>query len=347
MGFKRNNLNLIMTNKNDTKDFKAVENYFNQKELIYEKVGSSWLLDSIYLFVISPISLIGFILNICCFFVLLPKLKIKQTKLYKYLRIYSLNSSLICFLHVFLFISFSPRYFDIAFEYVARFYRCKVLGYFCVCLYLFGNMLDILIALDRISIYLNGKLDKFNQMKPYTKCFCLFIICMLTNLPILLSITVYINDDLTDLNKSIYLNCIQTDFMRTKFGMILNLALIFTRDILTLIFELSCFGLLFYYYKYATIQFKKYYVSQARSVSMNLSKLKKKNYRGRKLLLMSIYFSIISIVLHTIFLITTFIALFLQVEDSIRFAFIILTLVVSIILKHFLNVFILYKFNFN
>ena len=76
-----------MTNKNDKYDFNGVVNYSNQKELIYEKVGSSWLLDSIYLFVISPISLIGFILNICCLLVLLPKLKIKQTKLYKYLRI--------------------------------------------------------------------------------------------------------------------------------------------------------------------------------------------------------------------------------------------------------------------
>jgi hypothetical protein len=336
-----------MSNKIDIVNFTNSEVLFIPKGFLYQKIDSSWQMDSIYLFVISPMSLIGFILNICCFFILLPKNKIKQARLYKYLRIYSFNSSVICFINAFIFFSFSPKYFKYTFEYLVRFYRCKIIGYFSICLYIFGNILDVLIALDRLSIYLNKKMDKFNEIKPYKKCVLLFLICLILNLPLLLSITVSINQDLINLStqNSIYLNCIQTNFSKTKCGFIINLAFIFVRDIITFLIELTCVCLLFYYYKYATIQFDKYYIAQTRSFTMNLSRLKKKTYQGRNLLLMSIYSSSISTVMHTIFLVTTFTAAFLKIENSIQDEIIILIFILSIILKHVFNVLIFLKFN--
>jgi hypothetical protein len=308
-----------------------------------QKVDFTMSIDSIYSFFVSTISFIGFILNTYCFFALLPKLKIKQTNIYKYLRVYSFNSSLICFINaIIFFFSFSSKYlFEHAFEYLTRFYQCK---YFCVCLYIFGNFLDIFISLDRLSIYLNRKLDKLNQIKPYRKCIFLFIISILTNLPILLSVTAPIIQDQTTMsNNSIYLNFIQTNFIKAKFAIIISLAFIFIRDIITLILQISCVFSLLYYYKYSTIQFDKYYVVQTRSLTMDLSRIKKKNYRGRNLLLMSIYSLIVSMVMHAIFLSIVFTVAFLKDADLIQDM--ILILIFLIISKHFLNVLILFKFN--
>ena len=60
------NINEIITNQTDI-------------SLFNERIGSTWLLDSIYLFIITPIGFIGGILNLFSLFIM-NKIKIKRTK---------------------------------------------------------------------------------------------------------------------------------------------------------------------------------------------------------------------------------------------------------------------------
>ena len=46
-------------------------------ELLYERMGSSWILDSVYLLVTTPIGFIGGILNLLSLFIIY-KIKIHQ-----------------------------------------------------------------------------------------------------------------------------------------------------------------------------------------------------------------------------------------------------------------------------
>ena len=107
-------------------------------------------LDAISLFIISPIGFIGFILNLFCL-IILSKIKISNTNLYIYLKIYSLNSALIGLVLSFSFVGYSPRFFPYFANYYAQLYRCKIYNAIGCSLYSFGNLMDILIAIERLD----------------------------------------------------------------------------------------------------------------------------------------------------------------------------------------------------
>lgn len=93
-------------------------NNLQLNENFYIKYGSTWTIDSIYLFIISPIGFIGFILNILSLIVIF---KINDNSaLYKYLKVYCLISIVICFLAIFTFYVYSPRYIGLYLDAFAR-----------------------------------------------------------------------------------------------------------------------------------------------------------------------------------------------------------------------------------
>ena len=138
---------------------------FEVTESFLLKIGSTWTLDSFYLFVIGPFGLVGFVLNLICFAVLC-QIQIAQTKLYKYLRVYSINSSLMCLILSFSFFGFSPRYFGFFREPIGIWFRCQVFAYGFFSVYLFNNLLDILIVLLRLAIFM-PKLKFLEETRPY------------------------------------------------------------------------------------------------------------------------------------------------------------------------------------
>jgi hypothetical protein len=311
-------------------------------EELFLRLGSTWIIDSIYLFVIPPFSIIGFFLNLSFLFALDSFVGSDKAKLYKYLMVYSFNSSILCLLHVFTFLTLSPRYFQHSFLYFTKFYRCKILSYFSICLCLFGNILDIMIALDRLCTFLNERFYDFNSAKPYTKCFAFFILSLIINIPILYSLKIMENDELFNDN-AVYF-CGQTDFARSKIGIIINIILVVFRDILTLIIEIVLTSLsLFYYKKYRLKSIEKYYTIATKSLHVNFKK--KKRSKGKKLLLMSIYLSLMSIVLHLIICTVMFMVASVILEDLQQCAIYILILVISVVAKNVFNVFICFHFN--
>jgi hypothetical protein len=121
-------------------------------DLFFESIGSSWLSDGLF-FLIIPISVIGLTLNLVSL-VILHRVKL-NAQLYTYLKVYTANSCVLCLMAVFLFIPFTPRYLSsLSLSYFARLYRCVILNYVATSLYFFGNILDIVINLDRLSLFI-------------------------------------------------------------------------------------------------------------------------------------------------------------------------------------------------
>lgn len=315
----------------------------SSSEELYLRLGSTWFIDSIYLFIIPVFSFIGFLLNFSCYFAFISYIDVDNSRLHKYLTIYSFNSSILCLIHVFTFLTFSPRYFQHSFWYFTKFYRCKVLAYFSICLCFFGNILDIVIAFDRLSSFLSARINKLNSAKPLKECFLIFIVSLIINIPILFSLKIMGNDELFNPNAVHF--CGQTDFAQSKTGMIVNMILIIFRDILTLIVEtfLTCLSTYCYKkYPFSSPSIK-YYIITTKSLSFHLKENKKPRIR-RRLLLMSIYLSFLSILLH---LIICAVLLMVSVfpRHMLRTAIYILGLIILILIKNSFNVLIFFKFN--
>jgi hypothetical protein len=313
-------------------------------EETYLRLGSTWLIDSIYLFIIPIFSFIGFILNYSCYFAFISYVDLSKAKLYKYLIVYSFNSSLLCLLHAFTFLTFSPRYFQHSFLYYNKFYRCKILAYLSTSLCLFGNLLDILIALDRLSTFLSARLNYLiNLTKPFTKCFLFFIFSLFINIPILYSFRVIENDKLFNENDLLF--CAQTDFARSNTGIVLNLTLISLRDILTLLIEIILACLSTYYYKtYPSSNSSiKNYIITTKSLNFQ-TKLRKTPKIKRQLILISVYLSLLSILFHLIiFTVSFFVSVF--PKHMLKIYIYILSLIILVLIKNSFNVLILFKFN--
>lgn len=306
------------------------------------KAGSSSTIDSFYLFIISPIGFIGFILNLICFIILVCQSRSTNANIIKYLQIYSLNSCILCLLYGFMFITQSPRFFSIiAFSDIGKLYRCKIFGYLSMTLYFFGNMLNILIVFDRLSVFLNEKLYNFNAKRSYTKCIIIFLMCIIINSPILIS---FKNENMINSTNTIDI-CEQTLLADTTHSFVFNLMLYFLRDILTLIVEIMITVLSYYYYANKIKNIHEYHhVILFNSPNYIKITIKDDRKKGNQVLLMTIYLSIVSIVFHLMVSLVIYIGAKIDDKHIIQYAALNLILVSSIGMKHFLNGFIIYKF---
>jgi hypothetical protein len=317
-------------------------------ENFYKKIGSTWIIDSIYLAIISPIGFIGFILNLFCF-AILCKIKIKETKIYEYLKIYSLNSSLICLTFGFFFMSHSPRYFKDFTNYYVKFFVCRLFAYGTISLYFFNNVLDILIILDRISIF-KPKLNVFRLDKPYVLCSIAFVMCFLINLFYYFSIDIASNESYFESNSISY--CEQNEFGKTRHGFILNLLLIVLRDIITLMLEIISSILVIHYYnkyKQMSIQILARNINnQNQSIDHNCVEVNiRKREKRHHLMIMTIILSIFSFVTHIVVAVVFVFLVFIIFENRMIFYSLVVFGSFAMLFKHFITIFIFYYFNAN
>jgi hypothetical protein len=209
-------------------------------ELFLFRIGSTWIIDGIYMFISLPVGMMGFILNIYSFSVLL-KIKIKSTRLYEYLRIYCLNSAVICLISGWGFLAYSPRFFPYFSFSVFKFYRCYVYNFVGTTFYFFGNFLDIFISLDRITIF-NQRAKFINKISLLKLCSSFFLISFLINFPT--SLLFYPRSDAefeqeANLNLNKFTYCGQTSILNSPIGSILTILVVFLRDFVTLMVEIA------------------------------------------------------------------------------------------------------------
>jgi hypothetical protein len=139
-----------------------------------ELLASTLLIEIFSVCVVPFLGIVGIVLNIIALWCLLDD-KFKKVKLYKYLKVYMVNSLLIC-LFCIGFISQSRRFSEIAQQHWALFYSAYIHLPIIFVLYSFAGLIDIMIIIDRISIMSSKSPLFFKRIRPYAVCFVLFLI---------------------------------------------------------------------------------------------------------------------------------------------------------------------------
>jgi hypothetical protein len=307
-------------------------------EQFYIRVGSTISLDTLSIYLLAPVSFIGFVLNlfnIVTLFQINKSQSRRVSNIFKYMQFYSINSALICLSIGFAFIT-SPRYFSPA-QFTSnapRFYRCFVFNYAIPSLYFLANILDILMLLDRLTIFFI-RLKIIKKLWPYFTCIVLTFVCFLIDFPTLFSYSIA---HFAEFDPRTFIFCNQTVFYKSRVGQALNLVSLSIRDLLTLLMEIFFSIMILYgYKKYSSIQ-------QVSSQSNQTHHHKVK--RGKRLLLMTVLLLATSFVCHLLVTTTFVISIFFSEYRSIYFTVIfVASLFLSI--KHSINFFIFVKFNTN
>jgi hypothetical protein len=285
-----------------------MNNSSNLFENYYIQIGSTWLSDTISVFVLAPLGFITICLNFLSFCSFLRMNKKLETNLTKYFRAYTLTSFIGCLLASLYFLT-SPRYFQFANSFLISFYRCKVSQYI-ITLNFYANSLDCLILFERNACFLD-KMKQFSKINPYIVSLIVFILCNIINSPYLFySFTRDENEYISAMNNLELKNftyCQRNPFFLTIFGHIILILVIIARDIIVLILQI-CFSIasIVYFKEYlrlkrnsmmcntiSTTNENLKYITDVNETSLNRSEL-----FNSKLTKMTIYLVSCSTILH-------------------------------------------------
>ena len=125
--------------------------YINSSEPLENMIrpfGTTWTVYYGTLYGLTPISLIGAIMNIVAYFILCQS-QFQTSIIFKYLRYNVLNSLIISLILATKIITTIYK-FDFTNSYAASFYGNFFFGPFLAIIYLNGNFLEIIITIERI-----------------------------------------------------------------------------------------------------------------------------------------------------------------------------------------------------
>lgn len=312
-------------------------------ETFLERYGSTWLIDSFYLFLITPSAYIGLILNLLNIFIFTKIAHQQTTVLYKYLIVYCINNEVLCLLACISFYVYTSRYLGVKLDYFARICYCVMINWICVTLYFFGNLLDIIISIERLSIFVKN-LKWFTQLNFLIVCLVTFLFSIFVNIPTYLRIYVKTDNEtyndlfkiLDDVNNITFSTCGQGLLYKNYILIGLN---IFIRDIVSLMSEIVLS--IFILKKFREYKSNRSILINNKDQSTNEQKNKDNHV---KLTSMTIYLSLLAIISHTTLCL---VFAFFYVENIIFQSYLALISYSAIFLKHAYSFFIFYYFNNN
>jgi hypothetical protein len=153
---------------------------YNKSDIYYpkdfwlNKFGSYWYQD-VANFGIILLCLIGMILNIISYLVFRGR-EFYSLTIYEYLRVYSLNSALICAIGSTRFIGYSKHFFAFSNSEWATRYFINFFLPVINSLIMYQSLLDILLSFDRIALFANNRFMFYRRLKPKVTCFILLIL---------------------------------------------------------------------------------------------------------------------------------------------------------------------------
>lgn len=315
------------------------------KEIFLLKIGSTWLIDGLYLFLIVPLSCLGTLFNIISLIIFFRS-DLRSIKIFQYFQVYTMNSLIQSGTLIFAFYQ-SPRYlFELSVSYSARFFRCKIVGSYVVALlFFYGNALGILLNLERAS-HFSVRLRRFKNLSPYLACLILLAICSVFNLPTYFMLNVASDEEvaasLLSLEGVLKFQglCTRTQVSLSTLGKAITLFGYSVKGILTLCMDMATnllsIHLLRKYFRSRNLNLTLQQTPQDRQQSrLNSSKVNQ-TY-------MTIYLTACSIFLHVIeFLVDLCFTLFPTSEILITLAFAIYFLIA---IKQLINFFFYAAFN--
>lgn len=330
-------------------------------ELFYQQIGSTWTLDTLFLYLSVPLALIGLILNTLSYLIF-KEIKFQKKQFKIYIKMYTLFSMLICILNVFNSIVSIPRYFDFILTYAASWYRCRISTWFSITLYYYTNVIDCVLLLERISNITNYPLIKsFFKINSYLICFVLFIICNLTNIISYFFVTPRKDETYMEVMKNIdllvnFTYCKREPFFQSTLGRTISVLVIFVRDGVVLIMEigLSISSVILFkkYLKAKSIEFFSIISSMNNNNNCNsnngqlnpqqiFDRVQNYNIRLTK---MTIYLSIYSILIHVV-VAFSYIQVSLDIRNPVLMRTVVLISYSLASIKFISNFFLFYYFN--
>ena len=311
--------------------------------MLLSNLKTSFLFDSLNLYLIVPLGILGSVLNLISLLILFNK-SIRCIGLFKYLQIYTLNSFIICTSEVGFFMLTPNIFYDLSISYAARFYKCFVLTsiVFATCFF-YGNVLEIFINIERALNY-TKYYERFNRIiSPYSVCLIVLIICILITAPNYFLLGIVQNDELfTKLAL-----CENTNFTNSSIGKIVLITDYTIQGplVLALIILSSCW----------TIRmFKKYMIHKERTETIannankdeikQRKKQRKLEIMNQNMLVMTFNLNLLSIICHIFQIPIQIIILFVK-RDEFFVPFFIFLFSFIMVIKHLVNIFFYYRFS--
>ena len=316
--------------------------------------GASFLIDSIKAYLYTPFGILGFILNLISFVIFNLK-EFKNQPLYSYLRIFTLNSILIEGLQATSFLVTTYKYFDFSNTYASFFYYSYVHRSTLSTAYFYGNVLDVLITLERIC-QLNKKFTILKKASPLLLCFVSLVMCIIINIPFFMINNfsyVDVKTGPSEIFRLFYFN--YSTFARSFLGKILTYVVYAIRDAFTLVSQFVFGIILIILIKSFSNRRKRLFNlgsppipddsslnSDSTKPSKNIETRKRDSNIDRNVTLMVVFMCVLSSVEHLFVLVST--VYFYYIVNS--FGYILsLTADFIIILKSLSNFFLFFFFN--
>ena len=255
-----------------------INNTFSEiLEQFFIQIGSTWQLDAVYMYLVTLLGLIGFVLNAFALFVFF-KINTDQP-VYKYYKIYTFNEMIISLILAFSFYARSPRYFDNLPTFGTSIFKCNI-QLFAFSLEFFLSLIDICIQFERISLF-KPWLEKYFKSKPYLVSFICFVFSVLFLIPLYLSTIPRDESEYRNLlinfnNSRSIVYCKRTSFTATLHGRILIILSTLIRDIVFSIIELISTLISLYYLKKFFNKKEEILKKSVRNTSKSISKISNK-----------------------------------------------------------------------
>ena len=223
--------NLILKYHENNQTFLTKEEWF----VIF---GTTKLLDSLIFYLMGTTSIIGFLIN-CLSFFILSKKTFDSTPLFKYLKVYVANSSVVCLISSIYFIPATYNLFEFTNTIWVRVYVTNMYAYLLSTAYFFSSYLDIYIGLERVSNFKPNFKQKIKRLSYKFVCLGLFIFAVVANVPFYFVFTALnVDVKLDNFTKfRIYVSS-ASEFGESLNGRIASGLIFFLRDIATIIAEI-------------------------------------------------------------------------------------------------------------
>ena len=148
----------------------------------YNLLGSKPIFELIYVFVLTPLCFVAFLLNLLTFLII-NKIKFKKSTFYSYTKFYLLNSAILSLILMTLFVSATYRIFDFTNSYGTIFYGCYIYYFFLPVFYLSNSFIEVLMVFERMLYFLPAKFKRIKiEMELKKLCLLIFISSIIISL---------------------------------------------------------------------------------------------------------------------------------------------------------------------
>ena len=320
----------------------------NESELFYSMIGSTYLIDSLFLFVVSPSAFVGLLVNMLALGVLLRSRDRNFDLLHKYLVVYVFNNILLCTIISLSFVSFSPRFVPWFFGMFARIHKCILLDMVALNFLTLNRTLEVLILCQRLANFkaVFRRIGRANWSKTYV---LIVIATLLINAPFYRNVKsdAELAHDLTHFNANVvFTYCARDAFYNHNWVNYSKTASTFVRDCVILIIELALSILLIKHFRRFLAAKTRVITSSFSSITnshMSLMRCREAHFKRTTRTVAQ--FSVVSVFVNFITMI--FFVVFALSYNNVVINQFLVVILFAIIAKPFLTILVLYKIDRN